>query len=314
MLLGLDGREARALARRLHRDVDDRVGEEQHLDVVRVAAEIDGLAAHRLAVGLHRGDAAAALGDDRVGPARGEQLAARRAAGLADRHAALRRARRVERPAALEVLALVMDRVDLRTVGEHRLVAVEHHGVGLPRLPQLRDHLGELVGDVVALVVRPVLLVAVVLGRTVVAAGHAVPADPALGDVVERVDQAGQQVGRVLRHRQRRHEADRPGRHREVRHQHGRVELGRARGVAQVGVVRALVGVGNVRGVLDDHVVEAGTVEAAGKVDEDVRHHPAMDVGSGEVAAPALGAVALGQEPRQVERLLHDWNLARRRG
>ena len=143
-------------------------------------------------------DAAAALGDDRVGPARGELLAARRAAGLADRHAALRRARRVERPAHLEVLALVVDRMDLAAVGEHRDLAVEHHRVGLPRLPQPGDHVGELVGDVVALVVRPVLVVAVVLRRAVVAAGDAVPADAAFGHVVERVHQPRQQVRRIL--------------------------------------------------------------------------------------------------------------------
>ena len=57
-------------------------------------------------------------------------------------------------PRQLEVLALVVDRMDLAAVGEHRLVAVEHHGVGLPRLPQPGDDVGELVGDVVALVVR----------------------------------------------------------------------------------------------------------------------------------------------------------------
>ena len=49
---------------------------------------------------------------------------------------------------------------------------------------------------------------------------------------------------------------------REIGHQHGRIELGRAGGVLQVGVVRALVGVGHVRGILDDHVVEAGPLHA----------------------------------------------------
>ena len=165
-------------------------------------------------------------------------------------------------PRHLEVLALVVDRMDLVAVGEHRLGAVEHDRVRLPRLPQPGHHVGELVGDVVALVVRPVLVVAVVLRRAVVAAGDAVPADAALGDVVERVDQPRQQVRRVFRHRQRRHEAEMLGRLREVGHQHGGIELGRAGGVLQIGVVRALVGVGHVRGILDDHVVEAGALHA----------------------------------------------------
>ena len=312
MLLGLGRFHPAAVARRLHADVDDRMGQEQHLDTVGIAAVLDGLFANLVAIGLHACDAAAALGDDGVGPARGELLAPRRSAGLADRHPPLRRARRVDRPAHLEVLALVVDGMNLGAVGKHRLLAVEDDGVGLPRLPQSGHHVGELVGDVVALVVRPVLVVAIILRRTVVAAGHAVPADAAIGRVVERVHQARQQVGRIFRHRQGRHDADRLGRHREVGHQHGRIEFGGARRVPEVGIVRALVGIGHVRGVLDDHVVEAGAVHALGEIDEDVGHHPAIDVAAGKLAAPALGAIPLGQEPRQMERLLHDWDLTRR--
>jgi hypothetical protein len=195
--------------------------------------------------------------------------------------------------------------MDLGSVGEHRLFAVEHDRVGLPRFPQPCDHVGELVGDVVALVVRPVLVVAVVLRRAVVAAGDAVPADAAFGDMVERVDQPRQQVRRILRHRQCRHESEMLGRLREIGHQHRRIELGRARGVLQVGVVRALVGIGHVRGILDDDVVEAGALHAARQVDEQVGHHPALDVAARPVAAPALGPVALAQEPGEMERLPH---------
>jgi hypothetical protein len=106
-------------------------------------------------------------------------------------------------------------------------LAIEHDGVGLPRFPQPRHHVGELVGDVVALVVRQLAVVAVILRRAVVAAGDAVPADPALGDVVEGVDQAGQQVGRVLAGRQRRHQAEMLRRLARGRHQHRGIELGR---------------------------------------------------------------------------------------
>src|SRR3954470_13587916 len=105
MLLGLDLLQALAFARALHADVDDGVGEEQHLYVVGIAPVLGGLLAHPVAIGLHAVAAAAAFGDDAVGPARGELLAAWRAAGLADRHAALRRARRVQGPAAAEILA-----------------------------------------------------------------------------------------------------------------------------------------------------------------------------------------------------------------
>src|SRR3977135_2527332 len=102
VLLGLERLQPRAFARRLHRDVDDRMGEKEHLYVVGIAPDLHGAAAHLLSIGLHARDAAAALGDDGVGPARGKALPARRAAGLADRHAALRRARRIPRGAAPE--------------------------------------------------------------------------------------------------------------------------------------------------------------------------------------------------------------------
>ena len=236
--------------------------------------------------------------------------AQRRAAGLADRHPALRRARRVQRAAALEIFALVMDRMDLAAVGEHRDLAVQHHGIGLPRLPQLGHHIGELVGDVVALVMRIVLVAPVILRRAVVAAGHAVPADPAFRHVVERIDQPRQQVRRILRHRQGRHDAQVLGRLREIGHQHGGIELGRAGGVFQIGVVRALVGIGHVRRILDDEIVEARPVHASRQVDEQVGHHPARDVAARPVAAPRLGAVALREEPGEMERPLHTLRFA----
>ena len=195
--------------------------------------------------------------------------------------------------------------MDLAAVGEHRLVAIEHHCVGFPRLPQPGDDVGELVGDIIALVVRQVLVAAVILRRAVVAAGHAVPADAAFGDVIERVDQPRHQVRRILRYRQRRHEPQALGCLGEIGHQHGGIELGRAGSVFQVGVVRALVGVGHVRRVFDDHIVEAGPLHALRQVDEQVGHHPALDVAARPITAPALGPVALRQEPGEVERPLH---------
>ena len=293
VLLGFELLQPRAFARRLHRDVDDRMGEEEHLDVVGIAPDLHGTAAHFVAIGLHALDATAALGDDRVGPARGEALAARRAAGLADRHAALRRARRIQGTAALEVFALVVDRMNLAAVGEHRDFAVQHHGVGLPRLPQPGHHLGEFVGDIVTLIVRIVLVAPVILRGAVVAAGHAVPADAALRHVVERIDQPRQQVRRIFRHRQRRHDRQVLRRLREIGHQHGRIELRRAGGIFQVAVVRALVGIGHVRRILDDEIVEARAIHAFRQVDEQVGHHPARDVRARPVRAPGLRSIAL---------------------
>src|SRR5260370_8455666 len=84
VLLGLKPLQPRAFARRLHRDVDDRMGEEEHLDVVGIAPVLGCLLAYPVTIGLHAFDAAAALGDDPVGPARGKALPARPPAGLAD--------------------------------------------------------------------------------------------------------------------------------------------------------------------------------------------------------------------------------------
>ncbi len=190
--------QAAPLDRRLHRRVDDRRAQKQDLDVVRITADRGSVAAHLLAILLHARDVAA-FGDDGVGPLRRELLARRGAARLADRHTTLWRARRIDRPAHLEVLALVVDRPDLLAVGEHRDGGIERHRVGLPRLPQPGHDVGELVGDLVALVMRPVLVVTVVLRGAVVAAGDAVPADAAFGDMVQRIDEACQQVRRVFR-------------------------------------------------------------------------------------------------------------------
>jgi hypothetical protein len=72
MLLGLGRFHAGAVAGRLHADVDDRIGEEQHLEVVGIAPVRGRLFANLVAIGLHAFDTAAAFGDDRVGPARSE--------------------------------------------------------------------------------------------------------------------------------------------------------------------------------------------------------------------------------------------------
>src|SRR5580700_6250919 len=105
MAVGVLMHQALPLSRGLHRRVDQRVCQEQHLDLVGVASGGSGAPTDIGPIGLHRLDAAG-IGYDRVGPARGEFLPALRAACLADRRTSLRRARRVQRAATAEVLAL----------------------------------------------------------------------------------------------------------------------------------------------------------------------------------------------------------------
>ena len=92
------------LARRLHRRVDDRVGEEQHLDRCRDRGRPRRRVRRTSSRYAFIARDAAGIGDDGIGPARGELLPARRAAGLADRRPSLRRARRIERSAHLKYL------------------------------------------------------------------------------------------------------------------------------------------------------------------------------------------------------------------
>src|SRR6185437_12800165 len=107
--------QALPLPRRLHRRIDQRIRQKQHLDRIGVAPGGPGPAAHTLAIVFHGTDAAG-LGDDRVGPAGSEILPARGTAGLADRWAALRRARRIQRAAAAEIFPDMVDRMHLAAV------------------------------------------------------------------------------------------------------------------------------------------------------------------------------------------------------
>src|SRR5712671_8205759 len=109
MPVGVIAHQAPSLPRRIHRRVDERIGQKQYLDRIRVASGGPGAAAHALAIVFHGLDAAS-IGDDRVGPAGGEILPARGVAGLADRRASLRRSWRVQRAAAAEIFAFVVYR------------------------------------------------------------------------------------------------------------------------------------------------------------------------------------------------------------
>ncbi|MPM91555.1 hypothetical protein SDC9_138686 [bioreactor metagenome] len=63
---------------------------------------------------------------------------------LHDHRPALRRARHVQRPAHLEVAALVVDGVQLVGVEIDAAVGIAHEGVLLPTVPQALDYVMEL--------------------------------------------------------------------------------------------------------------------------------------------------------------------------
>ncbi|MNZ94136.1 hypothetical protein D3C78_1132370 [compost metagenome] len=98
----------------------------------------------------------------------------------------------------LEVLAVVLDLVDLGRVGEQAALAVAYHRVLLPAaLEQLVEHLQVFVGVVVALVVAAQRLLAEVARAAVQVGGDDVPADAALGQMVQGGEAAGERI-RVL--------------------------------------------------------------------------------------------------------------------
>ena len=77
--------------------------------------------------------------------------------------------------------------------------AVAQHRVVLPAaFPELVDHLHIFVGDVVAVVMPGLLVLAGGLGRAVEIAGHHVPADPPFGEVVERRHPPRERIGRLV--------------------------------------------------------------------------------------------------------------------
>ena len=94
-----------------------------------------------------------------------------------------------------EVRAGVPDVVDLVGVGEHAALAVADDRVVLPgAFPQLVEHLEVLVGVVVAGVVRGLVGLAHVARRGGQIAGDDVPADAAVGEVVQRRHPPGERV------------------------------------------------------------------------------------------------------------------------
>ena len=123
----------------------------------------------------------------------GEALATTRRAGLVEHRRALRR-RFAEMDAGyLEVLADMADLVNLARVAEDPSATVAEHRAVLPTaFEELVEHLWVFVGIVVAAVVVELGLLAEVARAAFQVGGHYVPADPALGQVVQGRESAGE--------------------------------------------------------------------------------------------------------------------------
>ena len=153
-----------------------------------------------------------------LGRLRGEIAAGLGLAGVHDHRPALRRTLDHQRAAHLEVLALVIEHVQLGRVEEQAFRLVQHEGVVLPGVPEAEHHLHELGGALVAIGVRRMLGMAEVERLGGGRRGHQVPAGAAFAELIERGEHPchmerleigggrGRDQADVLRHRSQRAE------------------------------------------------------------------------------------------------------------
>src|ERR1043165_8294673 len=96
------------------------------------------------------------------------------------------------------VVSLVLNAVHFRWIGENAARAVAENGAVLPAsFPELVDQLHIFIRELVAVVMRGLLVLAGAAGSAVEIAGHHVPADPAFGQMIERRHPSGKRVRRL---------------------------------------------------------------------------------------------------------------------
>ncbi len=147
-------------------------------------------------------------GEDRVGIARAEIPPRTGATGLNHQRTALRRTRQLQRPLHREIATLMVDTVNPRRVREQAGFAVADQGLVLPAVPEPRDHIGELGGTGITILVDRQPVEPEVRRRAFVIGRDDVPGDAPPGRVVERIEDAGDVVGVIERRRDRSDEAD----------------------------------------------------------------------------------------------------------
>jgi hypothetical protein len=116
----------------------------------------------------------------------GEAPASRRGSGLEEHRLALRRPSRTDRPAHIEVPAVVIGYPNLVDIIENSDRTVLDDGVVGPAVPQLHDHVEGFLGDPVALVMVDDAVGAEVVGCRSGEAGDQIPARPAAAEVIQR--------------------------------------------------------------------------------------------------------------------------------
>ena len=130
---------------------------------------------------------------------RGELPPAAGGAGLIQHRRALRRRLGQMDGAGAEIFSLVRHTMDLRRIGETAVGTVAQHRAVLPTaFPELVGDLEIVLRDLVARIVFHLLRHPHALGGAVEVAGDDVPADPALGEMIQRAHAAGKRVGVLI--------------------------------------------------------------------------------------------------------------------
>src|SRR6202021_2486657 len=125
--------------------------------------------------------------EDALGMLCCELASARRGAGLIEHGGALRRGLAEMDGIEAKILALVLDAMDLLWIGKDAARAVAQCRVVFPTaFPELVDDSHIFVGDVVAVVMSRLFFLAGAFRGAVEIAGDNVPADPSLGEMIER--------------------------------------------------------------------------------------------------------------------------------
>src|SRR5882724_7614214 len=128
----------------------------------------------------------------------GSELAsARRGAGLIKHGRALWRRFAEVNGIDPVIVSLMLDAMYFCGIGEDAACAIAQRRVVFPAsFPELVDHFHIFVGDIVAVVMPGLLGLAGAFGGAVEIAGHDVPADPSLGEMVERRHPPRERIGR----------------------------------------------------------------------------------------------------------------------
>ncbi len=243
-----------------------------------------------------------------------ELPSARRGAGLIQHRRALRR--RLAQMNGIEPVigAFVLDAMHLGGIGKNAARAIAQHGAILPAaFPELVDQFHIFVGDLVAVVMRGLLVLAGAARGAVEIAGHHVPADPALGQVIERRHPPRERIGRLERQIAGDAEAEILRHRRHRRDQHQRLVGRRLRGIAQRGIGAAAVHVIDAEHVGEEQAVEPPALQCFRQI-EPIRQPVIVD-----------GAVArMGPQPGRLMRhavhgkgvepdlFFHGWRFQRR--